>query len=124
MEVKTKVKAAEENNGKATEEQIQAWKKMWGEVTEIKVKEHFCYLKPLTRTVMKLGLGQLSIKVNTESSEAEMDMGKIIELGEIVLQNCWLGGSEEFQNNDVLWVNAAMQAGELFELAETSLKKY
>jgi len=109
--------------GKATEQQIEAWKKMWGDVYEIQVADHVCYVKSFDRTTMKYALSQLKMKVNTETKEVQMDMEKMLEIGEIGLQNCWIGGSDEIKTNDRLFVAAAMQVGELFELAETKLKK-
>jgi hypothetical protein len=109
--------------GQADEMQIAAWKKMWGDVYEIQVGDHVCYVKGFDRTTMKYALSQLKMKVNTETKEVQMDMEKMLEVGEIGLQNCWIGGSEEIKTNDRLWVAAAMQVGELFELAETKLKK-
>lgn len=109
--------------GKATDLQVEAWKKMFGDVYEIQVADHFCYVKAFDRTTMKYALSQLKMKVNTETKEVQMDMEKMLEIGEIGLQNCWIGGSEEIKTKDRLWVAAAMQVGELFELAETKLKK-
>jgi len=110
-------------NGKATEEQIAVWKKTYKDVYQIKVGEHYCYIRDFDRETMKYALSQLNMKVNTEKKEAEIDMEKIVNIGEIALQNCWLGGDEEIKNNARLWVSASMQAGELFNVEETELKK-
>ena len=113
--------------GKATPEQVEIWKKQYPEVYEINVEGHYCYLTGFDRTTMKFALSRLSIKVNPESAAAgkgvEINMEKMIEIGEIALQNCWLGGDDEIKTNDRLFIAAAMQVGELFDIAETSLKK-
>ena len=113
--------------GKATPEQVEIWKKTYPEVYEINVEGHRCYLRGFDRTTMKFALSRLSIKVNPESAAAgkgvEINMEKMIEIGEIALQNCWLGGDDEIKTNDRLFIAAAMQVGELFDIAETSLKK-
>jgi hypothetical protein len=118
-------KGKEINTGKASDEQIAAWKKMHGEgnIWEIEVEGNFCYVKGFDRQTMKLALSQLKMKINTEKKETEIDMQKMLEIGEIGLQNGWLGGSEEIKQNDRLWIAASMQVGELFDLAETKLKK-
>ena len=121
METKTDKK--ELRIGVATDEQIATWKKLHGDVFCITVKNHVCYLKGFDRKTMKYILSQLKVKVNTESKQAEMDMERIFEIGEIGLQNSWLGGSEEIRQKDELWVAAAMQAGELFQMVETHLEK-
>ena len=122
MELKT-IATVVEGDGKATEEQIAAWKKLYGEVFEIEVRGKFCYLRGFDRATMKLALSQLNVKINTEDQSADFDMNKTIEIGEIGLQNCWLYGAEEIKNNDGLWIAASLQAGSLFNLEETKLKK-
>jgi hypothetical protein len=109
--------------GAATEEQIAAWKNIYGEVYSIEVEGHVCYLKKFTRETMKYALSRLKIRIDSESNEAVMDMEKMLEIGEIGLQHGWIDGSEEIKTNDRMWVVAALQAAELFSLAETRLKK-
>lgn len=109
--------------GEAIESQIAAWKNMYGEVFEIAIEGHVGYVRGFDRATMKFALSQLKINVNTETRSAEMDFQKIIEIGEIGLKNCWLGGSEEILKNDRLYISAAMQVGELFDIAEVNLKK-
>jgi hypothetical protein len=109
--------------GAASEEQIAAWKKIYGEVYSVEVEGHVCYVKQFTRETMKYALSRLKIRIDGESKEAVMDMEKMLEIGEIGLQHGFIGGSEEIKTNDRLWLSAAMQVGELFSLAETRLKK-
>ncbi|MDD3892454.1 MAG: hypothetical protein PHE03_09155 [Bacteroidales bacterium] len=110
--------------GKASHEQIEAWKKMWGEVTEIEVKGHFCYLRAFDRATLKYALSQMSLKINQETKEVDVDMSKIIDIGEVALTNCWIGGSDEIKQNDKLFIAAAMSAGQLMDFYESTLKKY
>jgi hypothetical protein len=109
--------------GEATPEQIEAWKTQHGDVYEIEVEGHVCYVKGFTRESMRFALSQLKIKINTQTQSAEMDMEKILNIGEIGLQNCWLGGSDEINTNSKLWMAAALQVGEMFEIAEARIKK-
>ena len=110
-------------NGKATADQIAAWKKMHGDVYEVTVGGKFCYVRGFDRVTMKLCLSQMKMKIDTETKSTEIDMQKMLEIGEIGLQNCWLGGSEDIKAIDNLWIAASMQVGSLFDFAEADLKK-
>ncbi len=109
--------------GKATDDQIAAWKKMYDEVHEIEVNGHYCYLHAFDRSTLKYALSQLSMKVNSETKEVDIDISKIIDIGEVALTNCWLAGSEEIKQNDKMFISAAMSAGQLMEFYEGNLKK-
>ncbi len=110
--------------GQATEDQIAAWKNMHKQgVYAIEVEGHVVYIKGFDRQTMKYALSQLRIKIDTESKVAELNMEQMVEIGEIGLQNGWIGGSEEIRTNDRLWTAAALQVGELFEIAEANIKK-
>lgn len=110
--------------GQATSDQIAAWKKMHkiDEIFELIAEGHACYLKPFDRAAMKYALSRMNLATG-ENGEVSIDVGKMIEIGEIGLQNGWLGGSEEIKTNDRLFVSIALQCGALFDLAEVNLKK-
>ena len=109
--------------GEVTPEQIEAWKKQYKNVYSIEVEGHVCYVKDYTREAMRFALSQLKFQIDTSTNSATMDMEKIINLGEIGLENCWLGGSEEIKQNAKMWTAAAVQMGELFDFADAKLKK-
>ena len=109
--------------GAATDEQIAAWKNIYGDVHSIEVEGHVCYIKGFTRETVKYALSRLKIRIDSETNEAVMDVEKMLEIGEIGLQHCFIGGSEEIKTNDRLWIAAAMKVGELFDIAEAKLKK-
>ncbi|MDX5437298.1 MAG: hypothetical protein LPK03_08895 [Pontibacter sp.] len=97
--------------------QIDAWKKQHGEITEVSVKVSDedtakCYLKPAddNRTIMARGLS-LSAK------------GMLLECGEFILDNCWLGGDERFKEEGRVRISGAMQAAQAVEMLEGSQKK-
>lgn len=115
--------SVESLTGQATPDQIAAWKKLHGDVYEITVNSHVGYVRGFDRATMKFALSQLKIKLDKDSHGAEVSVEKMIELGEIGLKNCWIGGSEEILSNDRMFMAAALQVGELFEIAETTLKK-
>lgn len=107
--------------GEVAENQIAVWKKQHKDVFSIEVEGHIGYVRGFDRATMKYALSQLSIKANDK--EQTISAEKIINIGEIGLTNCWLGGSDEILTNDRLFIAAAMQVGELFDFAETKLKK-
>ena len=111
--------------------QIEAWKKIYGEVYELTVRDKKCYLRKFDRATMSYALSLLTsdVDVNLENKsnpkvgKIQINPEKILKVGEIALQNCWLGGDEEIKTDDSLFVSAAMEAGTLFEMEESSLKK-
>ena len=102
--------------GEVNQEQIDAWKKRHGEVHSIVVEGHIGYLKAFDRKTAFLALSYVDI------SKA-MNMERLARIGEVALQNCWLGGSEEIRTNDSLFITAAVTAGELLDLKGVELKK-
>lgn len=112
--------------GEVTPEQIEAWKKKYGKVTGIIVEGHICYLRKVDRNTTSYALSQMSFKVGKADSgtDLEINMGKQFKTGEAVLNNCWLGGSDEIKADNALWMNACIKAGELIEFKEASLKNF
>ena len=108
--------------GQATDEQIEFWKKQNGGCSRILVGDHICYLKPADKKVLTYALSMIRVRVDDPSKSAEVGVERIIQLGEVVLQNCWLGGSEEIKTIPKLWLSAAVAAGDMVELIEADLK--
>ena len=107
---------------KATKEQIQTWKNTYKcDVFEIEVEGYRCYVRSFDRATMKCVLANLTMKLRGDSTE--IDAGKMLDIGEIGIENCWLAGDEEIKQNDRLWIAACMQVGALFEFAEAKLAK-
>lgn len=111
-----------DENGKASESQIDIWKKQYKEVFEIEVEGKFCYIRGFDRTTMKYALSRLKIELG-EDNKPIMNPGDMLEIGEVGLQNCWIAGSEEIQTNESINIAVCFQVGELFNLAQTTLKK-
>lgn len=114
--------------GEVEQEQIDSWKKKYGKVQGIVVDGHICYIRKIDRNTMSYALSQLSFKMSRsgdlQDGEIEMNMGRLYKTGEAILTNCWIGGSEEIKQDNDLWANACMAAGELVQLKETSLKNF
>jgi hypothetical protein len=106
-----------------TQEQIESWKKIYGDVFELTVRGKKCYLRKYDRATLAFALSQLTATISTQNNNVEINAEKILKVGEIALRNCWLAGDKEILEDDSLFVPAAMQAGTLFEMEECELKK-
>lgn len=95
--------------GVATAEQIAEWKKGHGEIFKLEVGEHVAYLRKPDRKV----LGFAAVSSNSDP----------MKYNEAVLKNCWLGGSSEIMEDDMLFVSAGTVLGQLIELKEATLEK-
>lgn len=95
--------------GKATPEQIAAWKQQHKAVYEVQVDGHFCYLKNPSRK----GLGYASAAGKQNP----------IRFNEILLADCWLGGSEAIKTEDDLFLAVGGQLAEIVQVKEAELKK-
>jgi len=102
--------------GQATAEQISIWKKENSEVHEITVEvvpgiEHGVgYLKGASRDV-----AARAMTMYTQS--------KILETGEFIINNCWLGGDERLKSDEKIAMAAAVEANQLVEFMTSSVKK-
>lgn len=101
--------------GGVSQEQLAKWKKEHGTLYKIAVERSkgnhaVCYLKPADRNITALAMSKMGAQ-------------KILEAGEVLLTNCWLGGDEDIKTNDRLFVGAATKAYEAFDFAESSVEK-
>lgn len=101
--------------GLASKEQIESWKATYGEIHEITVtdkqgNQRVCYLKEANRDVIAQALSLHSAK-------------KLLECGETILNNCFIGGDELIKTDERLNMAAALQAKETVEFLEATLKK-
>ena len=99
-----------------TQAQINQWKKKWGEVFQIDV--------PLDDEAKDNAVGYFkkptldSIKASSKYLESDP-----IKAGEIVFNQCWLGGDAEIQENDEVKMSAMQKVSSLFKVRQASLKK-
>lgn len=93
----------------ATKEEIAIWKKNHGEVFELSVGDKKCYLKTPDR--------------KTLSYAATVGANDNLKFNEVILKNCWLGGDEEIQTNDGLFLSAAAALPQLIQIQEAKLVK-
>lgn len=95
---------------KQSKEQLESWKKKYGQVYAVEVGNYLCYLKPPTRQI-------LSLSMSYESSDP-------LKADESLLQNCWIGGDEEIKTDLNLFLSIRPQLSELFELKKSKLTKH
>ena len=85
-----------ENNKTITPEQIESWKKKWGDVFCVTVGDKMAYV---------------------------VGKNDPMKYNEILLNNCWLAGDEEIKTDDALFLGVSTKLGELVEVKEAELKK-
>lgn len=105
----TQEKEQKELIGKATHEQIEEWKKKHGDVRAVVVDGHIGYLRKPDRKVLSYA-----------SSVGAKDP---IRFNELLLTNCWLGGSESIKTDDEMFLGASAVLAELIEVKEAELVK-
>lgn len=93
--------------GEATPEQIEAWKKKHGELKAVKVGGHVAYLKTPDRKAIAYA-----------SSVGTKDP---LKFNEIILNNCFVGGSEEIKTDDTLFISVCKVLPDLIEIKEAEL---
>lgn len=95
--------------GAVAPEQIEAWKESYKEIFAVTVDNHIAYLKRPDRKSLSYA-----------SSIGTKDP---IKFNEILLNNCWLGGSEDIKKDDSLFLSASSKLAELLEVKEAELVK-
>lgn len=95
----------------ATPEQIEAWKKEHNDVYQITVEEDdkVCYLRKPTRKELSFA--------STVGTQDPM------KFNEMIIKNCWLGGDEEIQTNDSLFLAVSTQLDRVLEFKKAELVK-
>lgn len=93
--------------GQATPEQIEAWKKEHGKVWAIIVDGHICYLKKPNRKT--LGYASVAGKDNP------------LKFNEVIMNNCFIGGSEAIKTDDELFLAASSKLVDLIQVKEAEL---
>lgn len=92
-----------------TQEQINEWKLQHESVFCIEIEDKKAYLKNPDRKTLSFA-----------SSAATTNP---LKFNEIMLKGCWLGGDEEIQTNDSLFLAASSKLAEIIEVKEATLVK-
>lgn len=93
---------------KVTKEQIETWKKEHGEIYKVEVDGHEAYLKTPDRKTMKYvaQVGNDPIRAN-----------------EVLLENCFIGGSEDIMTVDALFYGVSAQLQQIIKVKEATITK-
>jgi hypothetical protein len=117
METKDDVKNAILPGG-VKQSQINAWKREHDEVYSVSVKdgdkEFTGYFKKPDLAI--IGLAGKYAQESTESYDP-------IKSGNIIFDNCWLGGDKEIQEQGEYKLAAISKIGRLFRILEADIKK-
>lgn len=95
--------------GKATPEQIAAWKAKHGDVFEIVCEKHYGYLKKPDRKVLSMA--------------TTIGQNDPMKFNELVAENCWLGGSRELLTKDEYFFAIVDKMNALIVVKEAEIKK-
>jgi hypothetical protein len=95
--------------GQATDAQIAIWKEKFGDVYQVIVEDKTCYLhKPNRQTL---------------SAAATLGQTDPMRYNEVVVNNCWIAGVEEFKTDDSYFFALSEKLIELVELKTAEIKK-
>ena len=110
-----------------TQAQVDEWKRLYGEVHEIEVAEEKTKFDPYLLEKESLGDSVLKAYLKKpDQKTVSFAMSKapaILEMGKVVLKNCWLGGDERILSEGNYFDSAAIVAVELVEMHRARLKK-
>ena len=91
------------------QEQIEQWKKQYGDVFKLTIEDKTAYLKKPGRKVLSYA-----------SSIGTKDPMKF---NEIILNECFIGGDEEIKTDDAYFLAASAKLAEIIEVKEAELVK-
>ncbi len=94
---------------KVSKEQIEQWKKQYGNVYRVEVEGKVAYLKSPTRS-------QISYATVLASTDP-------VGSNEVLLRECWLGGDMEIQTEDRLFYGVSAQLPSIINTAVAKLEK-
>lgn len=116
-QLKTKIKthkmAKETKSGNITAEQIKEWKAKYGTVHKITVK--------VSETDTATGYLRKPNRNHKATALSMYAKDKILECGEFLRNNCWLGGDERLLNEDDIADTAAIQASGIVKFLDGEL---
>lgn len=92
-----------------TPEQIAEWKKQHGEIFQLDVDGHTCFLKKPSRKVISMA--------------TTIGQNDPVKFSELMMNNCWIAGDEIIRTDDELFLSAAGKLADLIQLKEAELKK-
>lgn len=94
--------------GKASAEQIAQWKKEYGQIFEITADNKVCYLRKPSRQILGYAMTQYK---------------QPLKMTETLLNNCFIGGCEDFKTDDDLFMGINLRIEELISVKQVELAK-
>lgn len=95
--------------GQATPEEIKAWKEKYGDIFAVKCDGHVAYLRKPSRKA----LSYASVAGKTDP----------FKFNEVILKECFVGGSEAVKTDDALFLGVSAKLAEIIEVKEAELEK-
>ncbi|RWX03362.1 hypothetical protein [Flavobacterium cerinum] len=108
-------------NGDITQEQIEAWKKEYGKVHTIKVTVDKGTKEDGSDADIALGYLRKPKRDHKAVALSLYSQHKILESGEFLRDNCWLGGDERLKTVEDIADTAAIQASNIVKFLEAEL---
>lgn len=101
--------------GKATDEQIAAWKREHKEIHELAVKvseneEVYAYIKKPDRNIIARALSLYH-------------RDQVLQSGEFIRDNCWIGGDPRTKQDEDISISVALQCNQIVPMLEVESKK-
>lgn len=90
-----------------TPEQIEAYKKEYGDIFLFELDGKKCYLHKPSRQIL----------------DAANAQKKVSSFNETLIKNCWLAGNKEFVSDDEYFLPASKKLDELITFKDVELKK-
>lgn len=97
------------NINEITQEQIDAWKKQFGDVFKVDIDGHIGYLKMPDRKTLSYA--------NTIGDKDPL------KFNEMVLNAAWLGGDEAIKTNDSLFISVGPALAQIIKAKDAELTK-
>ncbi|CVK17152.1 hypothetical protein Ga0061079_11720 [Apibacter mensalis] len=111
--IKIKNMKEETKKGNITPEQIEAWKKEHGKVYELTVK--------VSDNDVAIGYLRKPKRDHKATALSMYKQDKILECGEFLRDNCWLGGDQRLKTVEDIADSAAIQASGIVKFLEAEL---
>lgn len=132
-----------ENITNPTPEQIENWKKLYGDIHTLEIECKFktadgaefderseaeAHVEDFKEDMRAIEVTEKKVAYLKTPNRKVIGMAQsvagkdTIKFGEIIMKNCWLGGDEEIQTDDSLFLSANTVLGGIVKLKTASLK--
>ena len=99
---------------KVTKEQIQEWKRKYGDIFLLIVEDKECYLRKPSRKTLSYA--------SVAGKDNPLGFNEVM-LRDVEKGGCWLGGDEQIREDDDLFLSVSGKIADLIEIKDAELKK-